>query len=75
VEEFYEDIITYEELIFEYSGQKYVVTYYDNTLSVIEYNKPETEQFFTSPQEFAAKFTVGGTCFADLITKISVLVR
>ena len=75
IEDFYEDINTYEEIIFEYNGQKYVVTYYDKKLSVIQYNAAETEQHYPSPQAFAENFTIGGTRFQDFVTKISVLVR
>ncbi|WP_371372811.1 hypothetical protein [Sporomusa aerivorans] len=75
VEDFYEDINTYEELIFEYRGQKYVVTYYDNQLCVSGYNKPDFAQCFDSPQDFAANFCIDGISFQDFINKISVLVR
>ncbi|HWR42356.1 hypothetical protein [Sporomusa sp.] len=75
LEDFYEDINTYEEIIFEYNEQKYVVTYYDNKLSVIEYNAADTEQQYTSPQDFAENFSISGNRFKDIITKISVLVR
>lgn len=75
IEDFYEDIATYEEIIFEYNGQKYVVTYYDKKLSVMQYNAAATEQHYPSPQAFAENFTIGGTSFRELVTKISVLVR
>ncbi|QDR82244.1 hypothetical protein SPTER_36680 [Sporomusa termitida] len=75
IEDFYEDINTYEEIIFAYNGQKYVVTYYDHILSVMQYNAAATEQHYPSPQAFAENFTLDGTSFQDLVTKISVLVR
>lgn len=75
IEEFYRDIHTFEELSFEYCGQKYLVTYYDGILSVTEFNKPDTTQHFKSPEDFAANFCIANTYFHDFITKISVLVR
>jgi len=75
IEEFYNDINTFEELSFEYCGQKYIVTYYDANLSVAEFNKPDSTQQFKSPEDFAKNFCIADTCFQDFITKISVLVR
>lgn len=75
IEEFYKDINTFEELSFEYCGQKYIVTYYDNNLSVAEFNKPDTAQHFKSPEDFAENFCIDNTSFQDFVTKISVLVR
>lgn len=75
IKEFFDDIYTYEELIFEYNGQRFVVTYYDDKLSVAESNKPATEQIFASPENFAASFMIDGVRFQDFVTNISVLVR
>ena len=75
IAEFHKDITTFEELSFEYRGQKYIVTYYDNDLSVAEFNKPDTTQHFKSPEDFAENFCIDNTCFQDFVTKISVLVR
>ncbi|TWH45486.1 hypothetical protein [Sporomusa sp. KB1] len=73
--DFYKDINTYEEISFEYCKQKFLVTYYDNKLSVAEYNKPDTEQFFKSPEDFAENFRIDNIRFQDFVTKISVLIR
>lgn len=75
IEEFYKDITTFEELSFEYSGQKYIVTYYDADLSVAEFNKPDSIQQFKSPEDFAKNFCIANTSFQDFVTKINVLVR
>ena len=75
VEEFYDDICAYENIIIEYCKQKYVISYYDGILAVSEFNKPETEQTFNSPEEFAANFSMDGELFKDCMGKISILVR
>lgn len=75
IEDFYKDIYTYEELSFEYCERKYIVTYYNDKLTVTEYNKPNTQQFFKSPDDFAENFCINNIHFRDFVTKISVLVR
>ncbi|MDF2873763.1 MAG: hypothetical protein K0R22_446 [Sporomusa sp.] len=75
IKDFYEDINTYEEMIFEYNGQKFVLTYYDNKLTVTGYNAADTGLEYSSPQDFAENFTINGNKFQDIVTNISALVR
>lgn len=75
VEEFYTDMYTSEEIIFEYCAKKYIVAYYEDKLSVAECNKPETEQTFASPEEFADNYLLNGVKFKEIITQIDILVR
>jgi hypothetical protein len=75
IEEFYGDMKAYEEIIFEYCERKYIVTYYDTKLSIAECNQQDTEQIFTSLEEFATNFLVDGVQFKDFVTKIDILVR
>ncbi|BBB89965.1 MAG TPA: hypothetical protein PKA28_07660 [Methylomusa anaerophila] len=75
LEEFYQDMRDYEEIIFEYDGKKYTAAYYDNKLSIAEFNKPDTEQIFESLEEFADNFVIGSIRFKDLVTKIDILVH
>ena len=75
IEEFYDDMRAYENIIIEYCKQKYVVSYYDDILAISEFNKPDTEQTFTSLEEFAANFLMDGVKFKDCMGQISILVR
>ncbi|WP_425060028.1 hypothetical protein SCACP_06740 [Sporomusa carbonis] len=73
--EFINDMQSYEEIVFEYSGKKYIVTYYDAQLSIAEWNKPATKQTFASLEAFTENFSIDGKVFKDFVTKINIIVR
>ncbi len=73
VEEFINDIELIGEIEFAYNGVAYSLATVENGISVVEYNKPETEQLFESAEDFIAKFEINGKKIKDIVTKIDVL--
>jgi hypothetical protein len=75
IDEFFADMYDYGEIVFAYGEQKYIVTYYDNKLSIAESAAPDNLQSFASPEEFAATFELAGSKFKDIIAEIDILIR
>lgn len=75
INEFFDDMYDYGEIVFAYCEQKYIVTYYDNKLSISIGNQADSEQIFTSPEDFADKFRINGEKFRDFVTNIDILIR
>ncbi len=75
IAEFYKDMYTSGEILFAYGAKKYIAAYSGDNLSIAEFNKPDSEQFFALPEEFADKYLIDGVKFKELVTKIDILVR
>lgn len=76
LKQFLNDIDLVGEIEFAYTGKDYSLAYSDDgNVSIVECGKPETEQVFNSPEEFADRFIVNGKRFKEIVTEIDILLH
>jgi|GEM_PF-3731905 hypothetical protein len=73
VGEFITDIDIVGEIIFKYDDREYSLDYDGEKVNIAESFKQETEQTFSSIEEFLSKFLLNGKPIKEAVTEIDVV--
>lgn len=73
LEEFIADIDIIGEIIFRYGNKEYSLDYDGERINIAESFKQETEQTFSSIEEFLNKFLLNGKPIKEVITEVDVV--